>query len=387
MSKEDEVLTLTGDLLEMDTEDTENLEDDELGIDTEMEDDELGGEIDDIGISGEEVLSEKLAITVEPDTGGRDDVFKATVYNAKSTHKVKIRTDIPWATDPVIATRTGDGSVMFYGRDLLKKTGAKDYEDTEVRVYAQEVRPWAIDRESARTPVVIKAVPGTTPPPSEGLPYITISPTSGHREDEFTITIKGAPTKEEFRQVNIYAVKEGWGRDNDPLIATHDGNGTVKVFGSQLLKGINAPPTVDKLLSIYPALVYPVFDPGPSIRVMIEAEPVVVKPPETGEPGEPGVPEAPVCTEGDVVGSFVCHDGKWVHEAEEVPGETPYTPPETTTPGVTPIYLTPEQAAARLAKGLPCYIKCTLPILSMLPGIPYMAGIPLLPGFVITMQP
>ena len=56
------------------------------------------------------------------------------------------------------------------------------------------------------------------------------------------------------------------------------------------------------------------------------------------------------------------------------PGETPYTPPTPPTPGGTPIYLTPEQAAARLATGLPCYIKCTLPILSMLPGIPYTPG-------------
>ena len=391
MDNEEDILTLNGDLLEMDTEDEHVV----------IEDDELGGEI------GEEdvTLTEPLAITIEPDEGLREDLFKATVYNAKKdSHTIKIRTDIKYATDPVIATRKGDGSVSFYGRDLLSKTGAKEYSDTQVNVYAQEDIPWGIDRESARTPVTIKAVPGVTPPVEEGMPYITITPTAGYRDTEFTITIKGAPEDEKYRRVDIYAVKEGWGTSNDQLVVSHpEGNGTVKVLGSQLLKGIDAPSNVDKLLSIYPALVYPVFDPGSAIRVMIYAEPVVVPPGET--PGEPGTPGEPVCTEGDVVGSYVCSGGKWVPV-----GETP--PPTTCTegtysadrtmvcrggtwvpvsappgPGVTPKYLTVSEADERVRTGLPCYIKCTLPVLNMLPGIPYTQGIPILPGFVITTVP
>jgi len=382
MDNEEDILTLNGDLLEMDTEDEHVV----------VEDDELGGEIEDEDVT----LTEPLAITIEPDEGSRDDLFTATVYNAKkASHTIKIRTDIKWATDPVIATRVGDGSVSFYGRDLLEKTGAKEYSDTQVKVYAQEDIPWGIDRESARTPVTIKAVPGEAPPVEEGMPYITISPTAGYRDTEFTITIKGAPEREDYRRVDIYAVKEGWGTSNDPLVVSHpEGNGTVKVLGSQLLKGIDASPNTDKLLSIYPALVYPVFDPGKTTSVMIYAEPVVVPPGET--PGEPGTPGEPVCTEGDVVGSYVCSGGKWV-PVGEAPGSGSGTPGSGSgtpgsgapgpAPGVTTKYLTVSEANERVSTGLPCYIKCTLPVLSLLPGIPYTQGIPILPGFVITTTP
>lgn len=50
-------------------------------------------------------------------------------------------------------------------------------------------------------------------------------------------------------------------------------------------------------------------------------------------------------------------------------------------------YLTVEEANERIRLGLPCYFKCTLPIFDLLPGLPYMQGIPVLPGFAITEKP
>ena len=38
------------------------------------------------------------------------------------------------------------------------------------------------------------------------------------------------------------------------------------------------------------------------------------------------------------------------------------------------IYLTPDEALLRIHAGEKCYIKCTLPILDMLPGLPYTPG-------------
>jgi len=74
-------------------------------------------------------------------------------------------------------------------------------------------------------------------------------------------------------------------------------------------------------------------------------------------------------------GTKICRGGVWatVGEEPEVPGVRKY--------------LTVTEANERVRKGLPCYIKCILPILDLLPGLPYMQGIPILPGFAITEKP
>ena len=74
---------------------------------------------------------------------------------------------------------------------------------------------------------------------------------------------------------------------------------------------------------------------------------------------EPMVEPKPVCTEGDKKPGHVCKDGEW--QAVEVPEPEPEPEPE--------------------VEEKPCYIKCTLPILDMLPGIPCHPLIPILPGF------
>lgn len=90
--------------------------------------------------------------------------------------------------------------------------------------------------------------------------------------------------------------------------------------------------------------------------------------PVGGDPGTGCTPEGSYSADG----TMICSGGVYVPIGED--------------PGVRK-YLTVEEANERVRMGLPCYIKFTLPILDMLPGFPYMQGIPILPGFAITEKP
>jgi len=79
-------------------------------------------------------------------------------------------------------------------------------------------------------------------------------------------------------------------------------------------------------------------------------------------------PPKPECAEGDKKPGHVCVAGKW----QKV------TVPE---PEVEPPVPEPE------VEEKPCYIKCTLPILDMLPGIPCQPWLPILPGFKRSEEP
>jgi len=83
-----------------------------------------------------------------------------------------------------------------------------------------------------------------------------------------------------------------------------------------------------------------------------------------------------------------CVNGRWAFSHWEVVGE-PSVPPVPTPPpnGAKPGYLSIDEARERTAMGLPCYIKCTLSILDLLPGLPWSPSIPILPGFVIAKRP
>ena len=99
-------------------------------------------------------------------------------------------------------------------------------------------------------------------------------------------------------------------------------------------------------------------------------------------------PPKPECKEGDKKAGYICEGGKWVPYTPPVvpPVEPPVTPP-VVPPVAPPKYLTPEEAAERIRAGLPCYIKCTLPILDLLPGIPYTPGMWVPPFCAITTKP
>ncbi len=74
------------------------------------------------------------------------------------------------------------------------------------------------------------------------------------------------------------------------------------------------------------------------------------------------------------------------------PGDEPYIPAPGDEPfipwnGQEIVEITPEQADERYEAALPCYIKCVLPLLDMLPGLPYTPGMWVPPFCVITTEP
>jgi len=98
------------------------------------------------------------------------------------------------------------------------------------------------------------------------------------------------------------------------------------------------------------------------------------------------IPTTPPCTEGAYTADrvMVCRGGKWFPVSVTTEPEPGVPAPG---PGAPAKYLTPDEALLRIRAGEKCYIKCTLPVLNMLPGIPYMQGVPILPGFAITTEP
>ncbi|MEA3340035.1 MAG: hypothetical protein U9R15_08720 [Chloroflexota bacterium] len=74
------------------------------------------------------------------------------------------------------------------------------------------------------------------------------------------------------------------------------------------------------------------------------------------------------------------------------PGEEPFIPappgePFTPWTGTEIVEITPEQAEERYQAALPSYLKCTLPLLDLLPGIQYTPGMWIPPFCVITTDP
>ncbi len=103
----------------------------------------------------------------------------------------------------------------------------------------------------------------------------------------------------------------------------------------------------------------------------------------------------PECKEGDKKPDKICVNGKW---EDALCMEGTYTADRRMVcrGGVwTPVgeepevrkYITVEEANERVRMGLPCYIKCVLPILDLLPGLPYTPGAWVPPLCAITEEP
>ncbi|MCK4527366.1 hypothetical protein KAW18_08335 [candidate division WOR-3 bacterium] len=114
------------------------------------------------------------------------------------------------------------------------------------------------------------------------------------------------------------------------------------------------------------------------------------------EPTPPPTPEPkPECTEGDKKPDKICVGGKW---EDALCMEGTYTADRrmvcrggvwvlvTEEPEVRK-YITVEEANERVRMGLPCYIKCVLPILDLIPGLPYTPGAWVPPLCAITEEP
>lgn len=212
---------------------------------------------------------------------------------------------------------------------------------------------------------------------------ITVRPEAGYRTDRFKVTVFGTPAK--ARKVKIRTSKPGYGRVNDPVLAERVGDGDVYVSGSTVVKGLGLREDVENQVWIYGqadiGFPYYIDKYTTSVPVRILPTPAVAAP-VTPEPVAPEIPdEVPPCPEGKIIGEYICRGGDWVR----------YAAPPVTPPGVPPVappkYLTPAEADERIRTGLPVYIKCVIPLLDLLPGLPYISGIPILPGFALTAKP
>ncbi len=197
---------------------------------------------------------------------------------------------------------------------------------------------------------------------------ITVTPAAGYLEERFIISVFGSPTS--ARKIKLRTEKPGYYRYNDPVFAERIGDGKLHVIGTTMLKGRELDPNEKNVVKVYATADIPWATDKHSASVEVELIPT---PSEVEVPYEPGVG----CVEGTYTADrrMVCSGGVWVPVGEE---------PEV--PGVRK-YLTVAEADERVRMGLPCYIKCVLPILDMLPGFPYTPGAWVPPLCEITGEP
>lgn len=219
---------------------------------------------------------------------------------------------------------------------------------------------------------------------------LTIFPESGYRTDKFKVTVYGME-----QNGWVASSKPGYGRFNDPKIREVYGNESFEVTGAELLKGREFKETEHALIWVYACddrLILNAY--SSSVQVMIYASPQEV--PTTTTPVAPTTK----CTEGATERVYdtthrrhyvkVCAGGQWTFshwEVIEQPSVETVVPGIPAMDGTSPGYLSIDEALYRTAAGLPCYIKCALPILNLLPGLPWSPSIPMLPGFIITKRP
>jgi len=209
---------------------------------------------------------------------------------------------------------------------------------------------------------------------------IIINPVSGYRTDQFKVTVFGTPEK--TRKVKICTSKPGYYRLNDPLLAERVGDGDAYGSGLTIVKGLGLREDVENQVWLYGRadIPYRTDKYTESAPVRILPTPAVAEPvtPVTPEPVTPEIPEeVPPCPEGKVIGDYICTGGEWI----------PYSAPHITPPVTPSKYLTTAEADERIRTGQPVYIKCAMPLLDLLPGLPYAPWIPLLPGFALTKEP
>jgi len=174
---------------------------------------------------------------------------------------------------------------------------------------------------------------------------LTVTPTSGTGDTSFKLTISGAKAD---RKVQIKVDKR---LALDPVIAEMTGNGTATVMGNEIAA---------KQEGIISRLI-------PKIRQKTESIAVY------------GVEKSWGIDRKTAKKYMTVKYGGIVEEVAKV------VPP---IPGVTPPTAVTAAAAAKgIAVGKIYYLKLTLPLLSMLPGLPYHKGMPVLPGWIISETP
>lgn len=231
----------------------------------------------------------------------------------------------------------------------------EEYELGEERPMSDEVSPPEVDEDDDTL---------------AGAFGIGIDPPSGYLNQRFTITVFGSPAK--IRRIKLCTSKPGYGRANDPVFATMPGDGTSDVIGTTFLRGRKLDPTVPNAVYVYAQADIPwrIDKYTPSAKIELLPTPVVAPAPT---PTPTPTPAPAKCREGAYSsdGKMICRGGVFVPVGAPAVKE----------------YLTSQEADEWVRAGKPCYIKCMIPILNILPGLPYSQGFPILPGFAITTKP
>jgi len=188
----------------------------------------------------------------------------------------------------------------------------------------------------------------------------SVQPASGNLSTTYTLTVTGAGPK---NRVNIQIDKK---LKIDPTLTSMTGSGTVRVTGETISGRAKLPGGQENKVTLYAHEVIKWKIDKKSNRETI----YVIT---TGPPAEPAptpVVEVP--------------PGITVIPAK--PGVTPWIPAPSPVyaPVTPPAMVTPAEASAGIKAGKHYFIKSTLPLLDMLPGLPYFEGIPILPGFRIS---
>jgi len=185
---------------------------------------------------------------------------------------------------------------------------------------------------------------------------ISINPRTGYLKERFVISVFGSPTG--ARKIKLRTEKPGWYRYNDPVFAERIGDGELHVIGGTMLKSQGLDPNVENMVKVYATADMPWATDQHSASVDVK---LVPSPSEVN--GDTPEPWGRCAVEGAYTADrkMVCIGGVWT-----AAGEGPE--PEVRK------YLTVGEANERVRRGLPCYIKCMLPIIDLLPGITYTPG-------------
>ena len=196
---------------------------------------------------------------------------------------------------------------------------------------------------------------------------ISIDPTTGYLNERFIISVFGSPSG--ARKIKLRTEKPEYWRLNDPVFAERIGDGKLHVIGTTMLKGRELDPNEKNIVKVYATADMPLATDIHSTSVEVKLIPT-----PTQVNGDTPEPEGRCIGEGTYTADrkMVCRGGYW-ESVGEVPGVRKY--------------LTVEEANERVSMGLPCYIKCVLPILDLLPGLPYTPGAWVLPFCAITGEP
>ena len=369
-------------------------------------------------------------LAVRPTRGDTSTRFLFLIYNAKPGREVWLRISKPgWgrANDPIIAKVKGRGvgtstPVYVSGSIIAGKTGKPVGSISDIMVYADE-KYLGRDRYSPSVPITFKtSVPSTTAVEHGGEKFmIKVTPTVGRLPTTFTIHVMNPPKGTE--EIRLCTSKPGYGRANDPVFARLMGAGSKTVTGGTLLyKRGDLDMSTRNVVYVYARADIP-WRPDKytaSVPVTLLPAPAPTHARSSTPPTAPcreGYRRGRVtCPDGSVIYKEVCRSGRWVPSGETCPREVEHAPTPETMPTTAVCeegaysadgkmvcrggnwvsiaeateekeFFTPEEAFERIKSGLPCYVKSTLPLLNMLPGIPYIEWLPLPPFCTIKGKP